>query len=74
MLSFLHILQLFKPYLLSYFLTNAALFYRRDRWRLALNVRNLFDIDYIAATRNGRAFFNDVGTPFTIIGSVSVQF
>ena len=35
----------------SYFITNAALSYRRDNWRAALNARNLFDIDYIADTR-----------------------
>jgi len=34
----------------GYFLTNAAIFYRRDNWRATLSVRNLFDVDYIAAT------------------------
>ena len=58
----------------SYFLTNAAIFYECAGWRAAINIRNLFDIDYIAANRNARASFNEVGAPFTIIGSVSVQF
>lgn len=58
----------------SYFLTNAALFYRRDNWRLALNVKNLFDIDYIASTNNSRTAQVEPGAPFTIIGSVSVEF
>ena len=58
----------------SYFLTNAAISYRRDRWRAALNIRNLFDIDYIAGNRGNRVAFNEVGDPFTIIGSVSVKF
>jgi iron complex outermembrane recepter protein len=58
----------------SYFLTNAAIFYRRDDWRLGLNFKNLFDIDYIAATSNSRTNGNEPGAPFTVIGSVSVQF
>ncbi|NET39494.1 MAG: TonB-dependent siderophore receptor [Cyanothece sp. SIO1E1] len=58
----------------SFFLTNAAIFYQHDDWRFALNVRNLFDIDYIEATQNFRASSNEPGDPFTIIGSVSVQF
>ena len=31
----------------SYFITNAALSYRRDNWRAAVNFRYLFDVDYI---------------------------
>lgn len=59
----------------SYFLTNAAIFYRRDKWRFALNFRNLFDIDYIADTSSPvRVRGNDPGDPFTIIGSVSIEF
>jgi iron complex outermembrane recepter protein len=58
----------------SYFLTNAAVFYRRDNWRLGLNFKNLFDIDYIAATSNSRTNGNEPGAPFTVIGSVSVKF
>ncbi|MGD1900157.1 MAG: TonB-dependent siderophore receptor [Phormidesmis sp.] len=58
----------------SYFLTNAGVSYERGSWRAAVNVRNLFDVDYIESTRNSRAFYNQPGDPFTIIGSVSVQF
>jgi iron complex outermembrane recepter protein len=58
----------------SYFLTNAAIFYRRDNWRLGLNFKNLFDIDYITATQNSRTNGNEPGAPFTVIGSVSVKF
>jgi len=58
----------------SYFLTNAALFYRRDNWRLALNAKNLFDVDYIAGSNNRRSSGAEAGAPFTIIGSVSVEF
>lgn len=56
----------------SYFLTNAAIFYRRDNWRAAINFKNIFNVDY-----SNLPFVNtriDVGEPFTVIGSFSVQF
>lgn len=58
----------------SYFLTNAAIFYRRDNWRFAVNFKNIFDIDYITGVPFGRTSGIQVGEPFTVIGSVSVQF
>lgn len=58
----------------SYFLTNAAIFYRRDNWRFALNFKNFFNVNYIEAVENSRASGNSPGEPFTVIGSVSVQF
>lgn len=58
----------------SYFLTNAAIFYRRDNWRFALNFKNLFDVNYIESVENVRASANSPGEPFTVIGSISVEF
>jgi len=58
----------------DYFLTNVALFYRRNNWRFALNLENLFDIDYIETTDNLRRGGIEPGDPFRIIGSVSVEF
>ena len=58
----------------DYFLTNAGVFYRRDNWRFALNAKNLFDVDYIAASNNSRTSGLEPGAPFTIVGSVSVTF
>ncbi|MEM8677585.1 MAG: TonB-dependent siderophore receptor [Cyanobacteria bacterium P01_G01_bin.67] len=58
----------------DYFLTNAALFYKRNNWRLALNFNNLFDVDYIVATSNNRSSGNDVGEPFEVRGSISMEF
>ena len=64
----------------SYFLVNAAVFYRRDNWQARLNFDNLFDIDYIesvagstspAGTRNTGIY---PGEPLTVRGSVSVEF
>ena len=56
----------------SYFLTNAAIYYQRDRWRAALNFKNLFDIDYFVHSF-GRQDIRP-GAPFTVIGSLSVEF
>ncbi|MEM8807275.1 MAG: TonB-dependent siderophore receptor [Cyanobacteria bacterium P01_G01_bin.38] len=58
----------------SYFLVNAGISYRRDNWRFALNARNLFDTDHIVASNNRRSSGLEPGDPFTIVGSVSVEF
>ena len=52
--------------------TDAAIFYQRGKFRTALNFRNLFDIDYFEAADNDLEVFP--GDPFTILGSVSVEF
>jgi iron complex outermembrane recepter protein len=56
----------------SYFLANAAIFYRRSNWRLAVNFKNIFDVDYVNSSFG--TLRNDVGEPFTVIGSFSVEF
>jgi iron complex outermembrane recepter protein len=58
----------------DYFLTNAAIYYRRDNWRLAVNFKNLFNVDYIQGSPFSRLRNLEVGEPFTVIGSFSVQF
>ncbi|MDZ8227264.1 TonB-dependent siderophore receptor [Nostoc sp. ChiVER01] len=58
----------------SYFLTNAAVFYRRDNWRFALNFKNVFDVNYITGVPFSRISGIYPGEPFTVIGSISVQF
>ncbi|MEY2831063.1 MAG: hypothetical protein RLZZ574_321, partial [Cyanobacteriota bacterium] len=58
----------------SFFLTNGAIFYERNNWRAALNLKNIFDVDYIAGTSTLRERGNDRGEPFTVIGSFSVEF
>ncbi len=58
----------------SYFLTNAAIFYRRDNWRFALNFKNIFDTDYISGVPFGRTSGIYPGEPLSVIGSVSVNF
>lgn len=57
----------------DYLRTDAALYYRRDRFNAAINIRNLFDIDYVRITGFG-LLDNQRGAPFTITGSVSWEF
>lgn len=56
----------------SYLRTDASLFYRRDRLRLGLNFRNLFDVDYSdIGYFGGRVGY---GEPFTVQGTISWKF
>jgi iron complex outermembrane recepter protein len=57
----------------DYLRTDAALYYRRDRFRAALNIRNLFDTDYVAFSNGGTNALRR-GAPFTITGSISWEF
>jgi iron complex outermembrane receptor protein len=56
----------------SYFRTDAAIFYERDRFRAALNVRNLFDIKYYPTASSINSV--DVGAPLTVQGTLSWRF
>jgi len=57
----------------SYVRTDTAIYYRRDNWRAALNFQNLFNIDYIKSSAGFRESIYP-GEPFTVIGSVAVEF
>jgi iron complex outermembrane recepter protein len=61
-------------YIDSYFVTNMAIFYEKNDWRLGLNFNNLFDVNYISSTNNARLFGNSPGQPFSVIGAFSVKF
>uniref|UniRef100_UPI0030DBA65A TonB-dependent siderophore receptor n=1 Tax=Oculatella sp. LEGE 06141 TaxID=1828648 RepID=UPI0030DBA65A len=56
----------------GYLRADAALFYRRDRLRVALNVKNLFDENYFVSV-SGRDFVLR-GDPFTVSGTVAWEF
>ncbi|MFN6514068.1 MAG: TonB-dependent siderophore receptor [Nostoc sp. CreGUA01] len=56
----------------SYVRTDAAIFYRRERFRAALNFRNLFNVDYFESAF-GILRVNR-GEPFTVQGTISWQF
>ncbi|PIG94171.1 TonB-dependent siderophore receptor [Gloeocapsopsis sp. IPPAS B-1203] len=56
----------------SYLRTDATIFYRRDRLRVALNVKNLFDTDYFVYVTNRDFVLR--GDPLTISGTISWEF
>ncbi|MHC5771704.1 MAG: TonB-dependent siderophore receptor [Nostoc sp.] len=56
----------------SYLRTDAAVFYERNNFRVALNIRNLFDIDYYASSQSNLRVFP--GEPLTLQGTVSWEF
>jgi iron complex outermembrane receptor protein len=61
----------------DYLRTDAAIYYRRGRLNVAINIRNLFNVDpgvngFDASTGFGTVF-NRIA-PFTIVGSVSWEF
>jgi iron complex outermembrane recepter protein len=56
----------------SYLRTDAAIFYKRDRFRVGLNFTNLFDIEYFQPSN--AAFPVYPGEPFTVQGTVSWEF
>ncbi|MDM9379749.1 TonB-dependent siderophore receptor [Chlorogloeopsis sp. ULAP01] len=57
----------------SFFRTDAAIFYEQEQFRAALNFRNIFDIENYVS-RYGSSDFVQIGTPFTIQGSLSWRF
>ncbi|HYX15554.1 MAG TPA: TonB-dependent siderophore receptor [Nostoc sp.] len=56
----------------SYVRTDAAIFYNRDKFRVALNFKNLFDVNYFESALNSNRVY--YGQPFTVQGTVSWQF
>ncbi len=58
----------------SYFRTDAALYYQRDNWKAQLNIRNLFDIRYFSGASFGSRVNVQPGEPFTVLGTISVEF
>jgi iron complex outermembrane recepter protein len=56
----------------SYVRADASLFYKRDKWKLGLNFKNLFGKEYFESSQNTGAIYP--GAPFTVLGSVSVEF
>ncbi|MGI2909401.1 TonB-dependent siderophore receptor [Tolypothrix sp. VBCCA 56010] len=55
----------------SYVRTDAAIYYRRGQLGAALNFKNIFDVYYFESADFG---FVSPGAPFTVLGTVSVQF
>ena len=58
----------------SYLTADAAIFYKKDDWRFALNFKNLGDAKYVESSFGSPTSNNNFGDPFTVIASVSVEF
>ncbi|KAB8330542.1 TonB-dependent receptor [Scytonema tolypothrichoides VB-61278] len=56
----------------SYFRTDAAIFYKKNDLRVALNLKNLFGIDYFESADTDLRVFP--GSPLTVQGTISWQF
>ncbi len=56
----------------SYFRADAALFYKRDNWRVQLNFENLLNERYFTESNFG--FSASPGAPFNVTGSVAFTF
>ncbi|MEH2447201.1 MAG: TonB-dependent siderophore receptor [Nostoc sp.] len=56
----------------DYLRTDAALYYKRNGFKAAINVRNLFDIDYADLSYDRVTIQR--ANPFTITGSISCEF
>jgi iron complex outermembrane recepter protein len=54
----------------SYVRADATIFYKRDNWRVGLNFKNLTSTRYYES----QGFYLRPGAPFTVLGSVSVNF
>ncbi|MBD2385747.1 TonB-dependent siderophore receptor [Cylindrospermum sp. FACHB-282] len=54
----------------SYVRADASVFYRRNNWRAALNIKNLFDTNYYES----QGYYLTPGAPLTVLGTVSIDF
>jgi len=57
----------------SYLRTDAAIYYRQNNWRAAINIQNLFDIRYFETSELGRTTVIP-GAPLTVVGSFNIEF
>ncbi|MEH2051279.1 TonB-dependent siderophore receptor [Nostoc sp.] len=53
----------------SYLTTDAAIFFKRERFRAALNFKNLFNVDYFESAISRLGVYP--GEPFTVQGTIS---
>lgn len=54
----------------SYWRTDASLFYNWNRWKIQLNLKNLFDKKYYESQR----FFMSPQAPLSVFGMIEVEF
>ncbi|NJK28679.1 MAG: TonB-dependent receptor [Acaryochloris sp. SU_5_25] len=57
----------------DYLIGNAAIFYSRDRYRFAVNFKNITNAQFVEAATDNEGGI-EFGEPFTVIASFSVTF
>jgi iron complex outermembrane recepter protein len=58
----------------SYLTLDAALFYKKDDWRFALNFKNIGDVKYAESSFGLPSSANNYGDPFTVTAAVGLTF
>jgi iron complex outermembrane receptor protein len=58
----------------SYLRSDASLFYRRNNWKIQLNVRNLFNTEYFTGASFGSRLEVTPGAPRSVLATLSVEF
>jgi iron complex outermembrane recepter protein len=66
------VLPIFTLEVPSYLTTDATVFFKRNQFRAAVNVKNLFNIDYFESAFNSLRVHP--GAPLTVQGSMSWTF
>ncbi|MHC5729797.1 MAG: TonB-dependent receptor domain-containing protein, partial [Nostoc sp.] len=56
----------------SYWRTDAALYYKRNNWKAAINIKNLFDEKYYETSQTRTVIYP--GAPLTVLGTISWEF
>ncbi|KAF3889907.1 MULTISPECIES: TonB-dependent siderophore receptor [Nostocales] len=56
----------------DYARVDAAIYYKKENVRVALNIKNLFDIQYFESAQSRTQIFP--GAPFTVLGTLSLEF
>jgi iron complex outermembrane recepter protein len=56
----------------SYLRTDASIFYRQPKWRIGINIQNLFDVNYYEGVRDRNRVIP--GAPFAITGTIAFEF
>ncbi|MEH1831082.1 MAG: TonB-dependent siderophore receptor [Nostoc sp.] len=54
----------------SYVRTDASIFYKKERWRVGLNFKNLLDTRYY----DSQGYLLRPGAPLTVLGTISLEF
>ncbi|WP_421654597.1 TonB-dependent siderophore receptor [Leptothermofonsia sp. ETS-13] len=57
----------------AYLRTDAAIYYKHNNWRAAINIKNLANVRYFESVNFGRSTIQP-GAPLTVVGSFAIEF